>query len=94
MDYGYVTPFISLAAIVLLIITLLLAALAFYNLKEIRKDLKNFLDVEKEWRADAALERERLADVLSAERKREWMLFLLHTHNDKGIVILPHLGEI
>jgi hypothetical protein len=88
MDYGYVTPFVSLIAVILLIITLLLAALAFYNLKEIRKDLKNFLDVEKEWRDAAALERERLADALSSERKKEWTAFLLHTHNDKGKVEL------
>lgn len=88
MDYGYVTPFVSLAAIVLLIVTLLLAALAFYNLKELRKDLKDFLDVEKDWRAEAALERERLADVLSSERNKEVVAFLLHTHDVTGKVVL------
>jgi hypothetical protein len=88
MDYGYFSPYLSLVVSGLLIVTLLLAALAFYNLKEIRRDLKGFLDVEKEWRSAAALERETLADALRKERQKERDDFLLHTHDETGKVVL------
>jgi hypothetical protein len=88
MDYGYVTPWISLLVMVLMIVALLLVGLAWHSLRAIRQDLRSFLDTEYSWREAAALERERLDDALSKERKQEYLDFRTHRHDPTGKVVL------
>ena len=88
MDYGYVNPWISLLVMILMIVALLLVGLAWHSLRSIRQDLRSFLETEYSWRSAAALERERLADALSVERKKEYLEFRTHTHNPAGKVVL------
>lgn len=89
MDYGYVAPWMNFLVLCLLLIALLLVGLAWHNLRGIRIDLQKFLDMERDWRTAAALERERLADVLSVKRDKEYKEFLLHSHDEKGRIVLP-----
>lgn len=87
-DYGYYSPLVSLIVMILMIVALLLVGLAWHSLRSIRQDLRTFLDTEYSWRAAAALERERLADALSAERKKEYLEFRMHSHDEDGKVVL------
>ena len=88
VDYGYYSPLVSLIVMVLMIVALLLVGLAWHSLRSIRQDLKTFLDTEHSWRKDVQLERERLADALSTERKKEYLEFRMHTHDEAGKVVL------
>jgi len=87
MDYGYVSPYLSLLTTSLLIAATFLAGLAFYNLREIRRALTDFLQTDSVYRTEAGLERVRLADALEGQRKKEYVEFKSHTHDKEGKVV-------
>jgi hypothetical protein len=81
MDYGYVSPHVGLLVICLIMVLLLFVGLAWYNLKEIRRILKEFMEGEVAWKIAIALEKEKLAEGVRAE-------FMRHTHGEDRKVVL------
>ena len=77
--FAIINPQVSLIVTLLLIFNLLLVGLAWYNLKEIRKSLANFLQSDQAERIALALEKDRLAETVRAE-------FLGHRHGVDGRV--------
>ncbi len=67
------------ALTILLIFNLLLVGLAWYNLKEIRRLIREFLEGEDAKKIAAAL-----AEGKEAEKIRQE--FLKHTHDEQGMV--------
>ena len=66
MDYGYVSPWVSLLTLSLIIINLLLVSLAWWNFKETRrliqkagKGIAEFLSGEAAMKIVSALEKEK-----------------------------------
>jgi hypothetical protein len=76
----YVNPQVSLIITLLLMVNLLLVGLAWYNLKEIRKSIKTFLQGEQAERIAAALEKDQVAEAVRVE-------YLGHTHGADGRVV-------
>jgi hypothetical protein len=74
MDYGYVSPHISLLVICLVMVILLFVGLAWHNLREIKRILKEFMEGEVAWKIAIALEKDKLAQMVRNE-------FLKHTHD-------------
>ena len=86
MDYGYVTPWVNVLTLSLILVNLLLVSLAWWNFKETRRLIQNATDViqaflkgEAATKLLIAIEKVRIAEEVRKE-------FLGHKHGADGKV--------